>query len=88
MRVTCVCVCVRVCLTVVGRISVVGVVCGWTGRQPPASNLTATIHIQTVSERKRAGERDGGRGSDRRTEGDRGDGSQNTANMFYSTVNS
>lgn len=66
-----------VCLTVVGQISVVGVLCGWTSRQHYASNLTATTHIQTARERKTAGERDGGREYDRRTEGDGPSGPQN-----------
>lgn len=66
-----------VCLTVVGQISVVGVLCGWTSRQHYASNLTETTHIQTARERKTAGERDGGRECDRRTEGDGPSGPQN-----------
>lgn len=63
MCVTCICVCV--CLSVVGRISVAGVLCGWTGRQHPAFNLTATIH------RGRGGrDRKRERESDRKTEGE------------------
>lgn len=66
-----------VCLTVVGQISVVGALCGWTSRQHYASNLTATTHIQTARERKTEGEREGGREFDRRTEGDGLNGPQN-----------
>lgn len=70
-----------VCLTVVGQISVVGALCGWTSRQHYASNLTATTHIQTAKERKTEGEREGGRKFDRRT----GDGLSGPQNMEYDT---
>lgn len=48
--------CVCASLTVVGRITAADVLCGWTGRQHPASLLTATIHIE---------ERERGRGGGR-----------------------
>lgn len=67
----------RVCasLTVVGRITAAGVLCGWTGRQHPASLLTATIHIEEregrEGERGRAGWRETvERESDKRAERD------------------
>ena len=68
--------CLYVCVSVVGRVSVAGALCGWTGRQHPASKLTASIQRGGEIREYREGEMQQSDGEQREND------SQNTMNTF------